>query len=100
MGGTWQENSAAARQRLMDSIPSKWRLQTPPPESQTDVRSVPRDCRLLTERQLEITEQNASELMPQLLNGSLSSVEVTEAFCARAAIAHQCVCCIVIDNSR
>ncbi|OAP53724.1 hypothetical protein AYL99_12096 [Fonsecaea erecta] len=94
MGGTWQENSAVARQRLMDSIPSKWRLQTPPPESQTDVRSVPRDCGLLTERQLEITEQNASELMPQLLNGSLSSVEVTEAFCARAAIAHQCVNCL------
>jgi amidase len=93
MGDSWKQDCAKARQALMESIPPKWRLSTRPSESQTDLRSVPRTCGLLTERQLEITEQNASDLMPKLLDGRLSSVEVTEAFCARAAIAHQCVCC-------
>lgn len=91
MGDSWKQISTSAQQALLDSIPAKWRLPTRPDPSQTDVRSIPRDCGLLTQRQLEITDQNASELVPQLLAGSLSSVEVTEAFCARAAIAHQCV---------
>ncbi|KIW34122.1 uncharacterized protein PV07_00918 [Cladophialophora immunda] len=90
MEDAWKKDCAEARQALMDSIPPKWRLSNRPSESQTDVRSVPRTCGLLTERQLEITEQNASDLMPKLLDGRLSSAEVTEAFCARAAIAHQC----------
>ncbi len=93
MAATWQTISSDAQAALLNSIPSKWRLSSPIDPSMTDVRSIPRTCGLLTPKQLEITEQTASQLLPQLKEGKLSSVEVTEAFCARAAIAHQCVRC-------
>lgn len=91
MTQTWSDIASSAQNSLLDSIPGKWRLPQPPDTSLTDVRSVPRTCGLLTPKQLEITEQTASELVAQLREGKLSSVDVTEAFCARAAIAHQCV---------
>ncbi len=91
MAETWQTISSKAQADLLNSIPGKWRLPEPLDPSITDVRSVPRTCGLLTEDQLKITEQTASELLPQLKSGGLSSVQVTEAFCGRAAIAHQCV---------
>jgi amidase len=91
MTQTWSDIASSAQKSLLDSIPAKWRLPQPLDSSLTDVRSVPATCGLLTDQQLEITEQTASELMAQLREGKLSSVDVTEAFCARAAIAHQCV---------
>lgn len=91
MTQTWSDIASSAQKSLLDSIPAKWRLPQPLDPSLTDVRSVPRTCGLLTENQLEITERTASELVAQLREGKLSSVDVTEAFCARAAIAHQCV---------
>lgn len=88
---TWQTIATESQESLLNSIPTKWRLPGPVDASITDVRSIPRTCGLLTEKQLELTEQTASELLPKLHDGTLSSAEVTEAFCARAAIAHQCV---------
>jgi len=92
MAGSWETISCTVQKSLFEAIPGKWRLPAPLNPSLTDVRSVPRTCGLLTPRQLEITEQTASELLPQLREAKLSSAEVTEAFCARAAVAHQCVC--------
>ncbi|KAK6383784.1 hypothetical protein LTS17_003076 [Exophiala oligosperma] len=91
---TWQTIATESQESLLNSIPTKWRLPGPVDASITDVRSIPRTCGLLTEKQLELTEQTASELLPKLHDGTLSSAEVTEAFCARAAIAHQCVNCL------
>ncbi|KAH0837145.1 putative amidase [Fonsecaea pedrosoi] len=94
MAENWQDIASKAQAGLLNSIPPKWRLPEPVDPSVMDVRGIPRACGLLTEKQLLITEQTASELVPQLRDGKLSSVEVTEAFCARAAIAHQCVNCL------
>ena len=58
----WHQIAVRARQSLLNSIPSKWRLTQPLDPSLTDVRSVPNTYGLLTERQLEITEGTASEL--------------------------------------
>lgn len=52
---------------------------------------VPRDCGLLSEKELEITERTAVDLVKRLAKGELTAVEVTAAFCKRAAIAHQMV---------
>lgn len=93
---TWQTIATEAQESLLNSIPPKWRLPGPVDASITDVRTIPRTCGLLTEKQLEITEQTASELLPKLRKRTLSSVEVTEAFCARAAIAHQCVWLLIL----
>lgn len=85
-----QEIATKAQQGVLDSIPVKWKL-----SSQTQIPSnvmeIPKSCGILSSKQIEITEQTATELLEKLATGALSSVEVTEAFLARAAIAHQLV---------
>lgn len=52
-------------------------------------------CGIPTQRQLEITSFTASQVLRKILQKDLTAAEVTEAFCARAAIAHQLVNCLV-----
>lgn len=51
----------------------------------------PAESGLLSAEELAITEQTAAVLVDKLAKGELSSVQVTTAFCKRAAIAHQLV---------
>jgi amidase len=89
----WQSIASSAQQSVLGAIPPKWQLSEKDKDpSLTDKTSVPRTCGLLTSEQLDITETTATELLAKLHNGTLSSFEVTEAFCGRAAIAHQLVC--------
>ncbi|ETN40042.1 uncharacterized protein HMPREF1541_04317 [Cyphellophora europaea CBS 101466] len=90
----WQEIAATRQTAVLDSIPTKWRLPSKPDTSTKNVQHIPRTCGLITPDQLHITEQTTVELAAQLSRGKLTSVEVTEAFCARAAVAHQCVNCL------
>jgi len=90
MSSSVQDIAAKAQQGVLDSIPAKWKL-TSKAQAPSNVMDVPKTCGILAPRQIEITEQTATQLLKQLANGSLSSVEVTEAFLARAAIAHQLV---------
>lgn len=52
---------------------------------------VPASSGILSEQELKITESTASELVPRLAKGQLKAVDVTLAFCKRAALAHQLV---------
>lgn len=85
--------AARAQTGVLDAIPKKWRLSSAQLELVEDanVMDIPLTCGILTPEQIAITEQTATELLSKLAAGKLSSVEVTEAFCARAAIAHQLV---------
>lgn len=49
--------------------------------------------KLLTEREFEITDSSASDLLGKISVGSISSVEVFNAFAKRAVIAHQFTNC-------
>ncbi|RVX67712.1 hypothetical protein B0A52_07835 [Exophiala mesophila] len=75
------------------SIPEQWRL----PKNAFDPESRPIDVfkqpGLLTDEELEITGQNAIQLLEMIHSGSLSAVAATQAFAKRAAIAHQVVNC-------
>lgn len=53
--------------------------------------SLPESCGILNERELKITSNTATELLKLLHNETYTAVEVTTAFCKRAAIAHQAV---------
>lgn len=89
---SWEATATLAQQAVLSSIPSKYRLPDPPPlSSLQDVRHIPLECGLLTPAQLAITDLTTVELVRRLANRELSSVEVTEAFCGRAAVAHQLV---------
>ncbi|EFW18828.1 hypothetical protein D8B26_005627 [Coccidioides posadasii str. Silveira] len=102
-----------SRQKLaqLDSkIPKEWRLPAKwipagmhsPEESVANtkydainVMDIPRQCGLLSTKQLEITEKwDVKGLLGEMASGRLTVTEVCEAFCKRAAIAHQLTRCL------
>ncbi|KAJ5650657.1 uncharacterized protein N7484_004380 [Penicillium longicatenatum] len=91
----WRSQGAAKRQATLDAIPEKWRIQGPVPPA-TEVRDVtgPYIQQYLSRREIEITESDAVDIAAQTTSGNWSAVEVTEAFCHRAALAHQFVSCL------
>jgi amidase len=98
MTETWQQLAAEKQKQVASKIPAAWRLPTDvlatiSEDSPTSVISIPRSCGILSEKDLDITESfSAVELLKRLANGEFTAVDVTEAFCKRAAIAQQLVC--------
>jgi len=99
---SWESKVAAKQQSSREKIPKEWLL----PTSVTDMLQMPlsehpnrlmkmgiaRKSGLLNEKELEITEKyTVEELLKQLKDGTLSSLEVTIAFSKRAAMAQQLV---------
>lgn len=96
MSTNWQDLVAAKQQENREKIPQQWRLNTEQ-LALADVRlieaDVPRRSGLLSDLELDITENyTASQLLVKLATGQTSSLDVTTAFCKRAAIAQQLVC--------
>lgn len=92
-GASWELKGEAKRLSTLNAIPKKWQLKYPVPPA-TELRDVTADYirQYLTEREIEITETDAVDIVEQTSTGRWSAVEVTEAFCHRAALAHQLVC--------
>jgi amidase len=89
----WRTRGEAKRQSILNAIPEKWQLRDPVPPA-TELRDVTGYIRqYLTDREIEITETDAVDIAAQTTTGNWSAVEVTEAFCHRAALAHQLVRC-------
>ena len=89
MGSNWEQLAADKRKRIAESIPSDWLIRDLP--SDDNVFTYPKESGLLSAQEIEITESSATELVAQLAQGKLKSVDVTLAFCKRAAIAQQLV---------
>lgn len=105
MGSTnsdWQTIVAAKQKKSQSLIPEAWRL----PESITKTLQypleehanrlldldIPKRSGILSARELEITEANTvADLLSKLASGTYTALEVTTAFCKRAAIAQQLV---------
>lgn len=90
----WETRCAERRKKQLDSIPSAWLIDTPPPTSErvSNVLDFPIDSGLLTPREIEITETVDLEvLLQKLSSGDWSSTEVTTSFYKRAVIAQQLV---------
>jgi len=105
---SWESRVAAKQQSSREKIPKEWLL----PASVTDMLQMPlsehpnrlmkmgiaRKSGLLSEKELEITEKHTvEELLKQLKDGALSSLEVTVAFSKRAAMAQQLVRYILLQ---
>ncbi|KAL3444749.1 amidase signature domain-containing protein [Aspergillus insuetus] len=107
------EYSAIAQRKqsqLWERIPQGWRLSPSqispgmysPAESVNNVQydrvnvlGIPRSCGLLSAEELEITENwDVKGLLGQIHSQKLTSKEVIEAFCKRAAVAHQITRCL------
>ncbi|GAA6027662.1 hypothetical protein JCM8097_007971 [Rhodosporidiobolus ruineniae] len=93
----WRDKAAAKRAARDELIPLDWRLpqELVARDPAKGVMEVPKTCRILTERELEITElDEVEELASRIASKRYTAVEVTTAFCKRAAIAHQLVNCL------
>lgn len=90
----WKTISEKAKQILNDSIPTEWRIPKDklPSDDQLNVTGVPAQCGILSEKDLEITESYATDIVKKIAAGEWKAEDVTRAFCKRAAIAHQVVC--------
>ena len=93
---SWEVKSAHKRASLARSIPEEWRLSasilTNPPKNST---IVPSQCGILSPLDLQITEiDQMDELARRIAHGQYSALQVTEAYCKRAAVAHQLVNCL------
>ncbi|OQE39114.1 hypothetical protein PENCOP_c007G08507 [Penicillium coprophilum] len=96
----WQDLVAAKRHECEHKIPREWLLsaehlalaQGSPCLLEIDL---PRRCGLLSEVELDLTENyTASQLLVKLASGQSSSLAVTMAFCKRAAVAQQVISCL------
>lgn len=88
----WQSIARRKKQEQSNLIPKDWTLKTRPTANRNDVLAVPRECGLLSDQEIQITENyDATTLVKELAARRLKSVDVVTAFCKRAAIAQQLV---------
>jgi hypothetical protein len=94
---TWETITAEYRTQAASKIPAAWLLSPSTTSSLSEtstanVLDVPRTCGILSASEIEITENyDAVTLLGLLAEGKRSSVDITKAFCKRAAIAGQLV---------
>lgn len=93
----WESIVAKKQEQRLKSIPKEWVLSssildTIKEDSNISVLDIPSTCGILTSEELEITgKHDAVDLVKKMASKKLSSLDVTTAFCKRAAIAHQVV---------
>ena len=98
MAGDWKQLAASKRDSILASIPGKWRLEKiPSAEDQKDVTGAYIQ-QYLSKREVEITETDLVGIARETASGKWSAVEVTEAFCHRACLAHQLVGSSVVES--
>jgi amidase len=89
----WKTKAAAKRASQYASIPAEWRLSEGFPTSKNTYEYL-KTSGVLTAEELEITETiDANLLLRKIASGAWSAVDVTKAFCKRAAIAQQLIRC-------
>ncbi|EAW20169.1 putative acetamidase [Aspergillus fischeri NRRL 181] len=92
----WKSAVQQKRTAQLNAIPPSWRLPStiltfPLPNTLETIRT----CGLLSAEELEWTETNdATNLLALLASREVSSVQLTTAFCKRAAIAQQMTKCL------
>lgn len=90
----WKKLGKDKADSVLDLIPQEWRLEKiPSPEEQRDVAG-PYMHPFLNQKEIEITETDAVGIVQKTTSGSWTAVEVTKAFCHRAAISHQLLSCL------
>ncbi|KAM0123492.1 hypothetical protein ACHAP3_011088 [Botrytis cinerea] len=90
----WKAIGALKRDALLSLIPEEWRIPLPLPSS-TILPDVTVHIRqYLSAKEVEITETDAVDIIRKTSSGDWTCSAVTEAFCHRAALAHQMINCL------
>ncbi|KAF2732551.1 amidase [Polyplosphaeria fusca] len=90
---TWQEIAEAKRGAILAAIPQEWRIENPPIAQQVDVTGSFLH-QFLTNKEIEITNTTADDIVKHTVAGRWSAEEVTRAFCHTAALGHQLTNCL------
>ena len=87
----WKTLAQVKRDSVNALIPKPWLLPSPlpPADQQRDITKYIQQ--FLTPQEIQITETDAVGIVQRTTSGVWKSVEVAEAFCHRAALAHQMV---------
>ena len=94
MGTDWKQLAKDKADSVLNLIPKEWRLEKiPTKEEQRDVTGSYIQ-QFLSKEEIKITETDAVGIVANTVGGVWSCVEVTKAFCHRAALAHQLVSCL------
>lgn len=90
---TWESRSAAKRAETLDKIRPEWRLSPEDLERARQQRNITGHFiqQFLDEGDVSVTSMTSAPILKALGEGKLSAVQVTSAFCKRAAVAHQIV---------
>ena len=92
----YEQKRTEVQQRFADSIPMELRLpQSVIDSAPANVTAIPRECGLLSEREIAITEDyDAVALADAIATKNYTAYEVATAFAKRAVIAHQLTACL------
>jgi amidase len=92
MGQNYKEIAAIALARREAAIPKEYLL---PSEFLNNLprnlTTVPNDSKHFTNKELEIIETEAADILEKIASRTWSSVEVTKAFCKASIVANQLV---------
>jgi amidase len=91
---SWEKVRDAKKAEQDARIPTEWKLKDLPSDSVRDLRPYAKISGILSERELEITDEDATSLVDKLASGVYSAVEVVTAYCKRAAVGHQLINCL------
>jgi amidase len=96
--GLWQKIAVAKKAEQASRIPSEWKLSAQAlkdAETTVDLRPIAASSGILSEQEIKITEEyDATGLAAEIAKGTYTAVEVTTAYCKRAAIAQQLTSCL------
>lgn len=87
----WEKQAKAKRESVNALIPEAWRLSSIPSSAEQKDVTGGYIKQFLTTKEVEITETDACGIVLRTASGEWKAREVAEAFCHRAALAHQLV---------
>lgn len=87
----WQAIAARRQHEINDAIPEDFVVSHYLKDTKAPIQLSTSGCGILTTREQAITAMTAAALLIKIHDRSYTAVEVTKAFCKRAAIAHQVV---------
>lgn len=89
----WEALAATKRANTLKKIPEAWRLTPVDLEKVKGQRDLtgPFIQQFLTAGEVSITSKESVNIVNDIKGGRLTAVQVTTAFCKRAAVAHQIV---------
>ncbi|KAE7996952.1 hypothetical protein FH972_001628 [Carpinus fangiana] len=90
----WKQAASRKADSVNALIPHEWRIPSPPSnQEQVDITGSYVQ-QFLSAQEIEITEADAAFIAKKTASGEWTAVDVTKAFCHRAALAHQLLNCL------